>query len=172
MKTIRLIEQKPTECGLACTAMLSGKSSNHIKELIFTKDEIKKITENIEKNIKPKKEFFTHCHDLVMALQHFNTRAEAVSFKSWSELNGTYIVGVKFEKSANNYFHWIIVIKDEGQDGRFIIIDPEEASIYYNGAAWVDTENGYYRRPNSNIIKVDIDIDGIDFSTITLAKNQ
>lgn len=173
MKTIRLIEQKPTECGLACTAMLSGKSSNHIKELIFTKDEIKKITENIEKNIKPKKGFFTHCHDLVKALQHFNTRAEAINFKSWRDLNGVYIVGVNTDATIKDKnFHWIIVIKDEGKDGRFIIIDPEEASIYYNGAAWVDTKGGYFRRPNSNIVKVDIDIGGIDFSTITLAKNQ
>lgn len=166
LKTIRLIEQKPNECGLACVAMLTGKTTADVKQIIFTEKEITKISADDESG------FYTHCPDLVKALQHFNTRAEAVSFRSWNELNGTYIVGVKFEKAANNYFHWIIVTKDEEQDGRFIIIDPEEASIYYNGAAWVDTENGYFRRPNSNIVKVDIDIGGIDFSTITLAKNQ
>ncbi|HEX7764988.1 MAG TPA: cysteine peptidase family C39 domain-containing protein [Cellvibrio sp.] len=164
---IRLIEQKPNECGLACVAMLTGKTTADVKRIIFDEKEITKISADDESG------FYTYCPDLVKALQHFNTRAEAISFKSWGDLSGVYIVGVNTDATIKTKnFHWIIVIKDKGQDGRFIIIDPEEASIYYNGAAWVDTKGGYFRRPNSNIVKADIDIDGIDFSTITLAKNQ
>lgn len=166
MAKISLIEQKSNECGLACVAMLIGKTPEEVKRIIFTEGEIKKILADEEKG------FYTHCPELVKAFQKFNVSADSVGFKSWGDLNGTYIVGVKYSKKASDYFHWVIVIKDEGQEGRFIIIDPEEASIYYNGAAWVDTENGYFRRPNSNIVKVDIDVNSIDLSTILLAKNQ
>ena len=113
---MHLIKQKyPTSCGIACVAMLAGKSHNTV---------MRKAIELFEWNFDPKflkNNSRTNSKDLIKLLAEFGIIGKFKRFKSWDALEGKNILAVRYNEDTGNW-HWIVV---EQKASRLAILDPE-----------------------------------------------
>lgn len=147
MSGIGLVKQiDETGCGIACVSMLSGESYSKVKSLLF------KLEEEWGNR---KSTFYTKAPQLLKLLDEYKIEAKLRSSGSWDDIQGCAIVGVNKEQ---NYFHWVIVIKNKAQ---FLIIDPETGEIY-QAAQWIDKNDGYFHsKRKSDYISIERDITSI-----------
>lgn len=144
MKNIRLIKQEDdTGCGIACVAMITSKSYNAVKsKLVY-----------LEGWSASRNNYYTTAKQLNKLLNALSIKSKIVYSSSWTDIEGTAIVGVN--RDSKGYFHWIITIKDSS---RFLIIDPEQGEVY-QGSEWADYKGGFiHSRRKSQFISLPIKV--------------
>ena len=113
---MRLIKQKfETSCGIACAAMLCGKSHNTV---------MRKAIDLFEWNPDPKflnNNSRTYSKDLIRLLAEFGVTGKIKKFKSWNDLDGKNILAVRYNENTGNW-HWIVVKRKRSE---LVILDPE-----------------------------------------------
>jgi ABC-type bacteriocin/lantibiotic exporter with double-glycine peptidase domain len=125
---IRLVRQlDETGCGIACLAMIIGKSYQEAKA---------QLSEQLNWTAR-KTNFRTRAPELMVFLKNCGITAKSGKFPGWDKLDGTALVGVNpFEGG----YHWVLVVKDAT---RFLIIDPVDAQVY-QGNDWIDDKKDGY----------------------------
>lgn len=113
---MRFKKQKySTSCGIACVAMLTGKSHNAVMQKAIKLFNWESSQEFLEENSR------TYSRDLIRLLAKFGLTAKLKKFESWDALEGRNIVAVGFYKETNRW-HWIVA---ERKGSKLVILDPE-----------------------------------------------
>lgn len=113
---MRFKKQKySTSCGIACVAMLTGKSHNAVMQKAIKLFDWDFSQEFLEENS------LTNSRDLIRLLAKFGLTAKLKKFESWDALEGRNIIAVWFDKKKN-YWHWIVA---ERKDSKLVILDPK-----------------------------------------------
>lgn len=113
---MRLVKQEyNTSCGIACVAMLAGKSQNAVMQKAIKLFNWEYSQEFLEENSR------TNSRDLIRLLAKFGLTAILKKFESWDALEGRNIVAVRFYKETNRW-HWIVT---ERKGSKLKILDPD-----------------------------------------------
>ena len=113
---MRIIQQiYPTSCGIACVAMLAGKSHNAVMQKAIELFDWEFSQQFLEDNSR------TNSRDLIRLLAKFGLTAKLKKFESWDVLEGRNIVAVRFNKETNRW-HWIVA---ERKGSKLAVLDPE-----------------------------------------------
>lgn len=110
----RVIQKDRTGCGLACIAMLAGR----------TYQEVRKAA--VALNIEKAGEFYTHAIHLKELGAVFNIHIPAKRwrvFRSWGELPDTALVAIN-PRDGGLYWHWVVFMR---RDGSEFVLDPRES---------------------------------------------
>lgn len=114
---MRLIKQKfETSCGIACAAMLCGKSHNTV---------MRKAIDLFEWNPDPKflkNNSRTNSKDLIKLLAEFGVTGKLKKFKSWNDLDAKNILAVRYNENTDRW-HWIVV---ERKNSGIVIFDSQK----------------------------------------------
>lgn len=109
------VQEYNTSCGIACVAMLAGKSHSTVMsravKLFGWYPDLKFLDNNSRTNSK----------DLIRLLAKFGVIGKFKRFKSWDDLEAKNILAVRYNEKTGNW-HWIVV---ERKDAELIIYDPE-----------------------------------------------
>lgn len=92
-------QNRSSGCGIACVAMISGKTYDQVRQLMFPDGR--------------KRNFYTDWNDIKSALDKLNIRRDKRPFsvKNWESIDSRSIVACSKKKSGN--WHWVVV--DKGQ---------------------------------------------------------
>lgn len=102
MKISFVPQQRNTDCGVACVAMIAGISYQQAFDAIGFSEEYK--------------QFYTTHTCLTHALRRLGVSVMQRNFRSWHDISGLAVVAVNHRRNRR-YFHWVIF------DGA-AIIDP------------------------------------------------
>ena len=93
------------DCGIACIAMITGKTYEEIEDAFQ------------EKRLVSNGEYYTFHKDLIDILTSFGYQVKRRTFSSWEEVQ--YPAIVKVNVRAGNYWHWVVLA------GERQILDPK-----------------------------------------------
>jgi len=95
----RIIQEDNTGCGLACVAMVTGKSYQEIKLLA------------IHLNIcNEKGPYYTRAKDICSLLKYYRIGFSKVRHvKNWSSINDNSIVAINYDEKLDTW-HWVVYI--------------------------------------------------------------
>lgn len=91
MKWVQQQSIEHADCGVACVAMLAGRSYQQAFEVFG-------FAEN-------QSEFYTRHHHLISALEKLGCAAKRKRFRSWRVIRGRAIVAVNH--TQDGYWHWV-----------------------------------------------------------------
>ena len=145
MSSIRICKQlDATGCGIACVAMLSGRSYEEVKSLLMKQKGWKSRDRNM----------YTKATDLAKLLKALGINQKIQKSGSWEEITGVAIVGVD---RNDVYFHWVIAINDSK---RFIIIDPKHGEVL-RGNNRIKNKRYKHGKGKSNYLSIPMSINAI-----------
>lgn len=111
-----LIQQEyNTSCGIACVAMLAGKSHNTVMRKAIELFEWKSDSKFLDNNSR------TSSKKLIRLLSKFGLKGKLKKFKSWDNLEGKNILAVRYNENTGNW-HWVVV---ERKNSKIVILNPE-----------------------------------------------
>ncbi|MEB5964509.1 cysteine peptidase family C39 domain-containing protein [Comamonas testosteroni] len=101
-------------CGIACAAMLAGKSYAQVKKI---------ANDTFDWPIDKRSGFYTTSQDLRSLLSNFGVATQqARKVKHWSSLPDLAIVGVN-QSERTGHWHWVVFRRD---DAKMMIFDPRK----------------------------------------------
>ncbi|MGG6334738.1 cysteine peptidase family C39 domain-containing protein [Vibrio cholerae] len=106
----RVVQRKydKGDCGIACIAMVTGQSYEHVEELFY------------QHELVNDGEYYTFHKDLIEVLDTLGFSAKRKLFTSWSKVEAPAIVKVNLR--ADNKWHWVVKAGDKN------ILDPNPSS--------------------------------------------
>lgn len=111
-KIKRILQEDATGCGLACVAMIVGKTYAEVKKMALDNG-----------ILEEKRTFYTISSDLINLLDCFNFKAQrGRKVNHWSSVQTVSIVAINFRES-NKSWHWVVYVPDENQG---YVIDPHK----------------------------------------------
>ena len=112
IKYARVLQDDATGCGLACVAMIVGKTYAEVKKIALD-----------NKILEEKKTFYTTSSDLINLLNYFNFKADrGRKVGNWSSIQCLSIVAINFSESRNSW-HWVVYVPDENKG---YVLDPHK----------------------------------------------
>lgn len=113
---MQLTKQKyNTSCGIACIAMLTGKSHNTVMRKAIELFEWKSDSKFLDNNSR------TNSKKIIRLLSKFGLEGKFKKFKSWDNLERKNILAVRYNENTGNW-HWIVV---ERKKSKLVILNPE-----------------------------------------------
>lgn len=108
----REVQVDSTGCGIACVAMLTGKSYEYIKQV------------GLENDIfSTKKAFYTDTADIVKMLKILGIHSErGRKVSNWDTIKSISIVGINYRESSDTW-HWVVYIPNEEEK---YVLDPNK----------------------------------------------
>lgn len=108
----RILQEDATGCGLACIAMIVGKTYAEVKKTALD-NEI----------LEEKRTFYTTSSDLITILDHFHVKAKTGRKVShWPSVQTLSIAAINY-KENNDSWHWVVYVPDENQG---YVLDPHK----------------------------------------------
>lgn len=110
----RVIQKDRTGCGLACIAMLAGRTYGDVREAA------------VELKIVRTGGFYMKTADIRKLGMVFNlhiTAQRGRAFRSWEELPDTALVAIN-PRNDGLYWHWVVFVRRNGSE---FVLDPKES---------------------------------------------
>lgn len=108
----RILQEDATGCGLACIAMIVGKTYAEVKKIALD-NEI----------LEEKRTFYTKDKHLISLLDYFNFKAKKErKVSQWPLVQTLSIVAINYKKN-NDSWHWVVYVPDENQG---YVLDPHK----------------------------------------------
>lgn len=120
----RIVQKDRSGCGIACIAMVTGKSYKDVKNLALEKNYRKREHIKMVKASGGDEPMFTSTGDLINLAQEFEVTIECKrrkKFKLWEDLPDTAILAVNWKKKKN-LWHWVVFKRLKS--GKQYIVDP------------------------------------------------
>ncbi len=115
--SMRLIRQKySTSCGIACVAMITGKSHKTIMQKAI--ELFQWHSEDLEYNSRTSRKM------IKILLAEFGIEGTFKSFSSWDNIEGLNLVAVRYNPKTGNW-HWVVAKRNKAT---LKIYDPEKDS--------------------------------------------
>lgn len=115
MRPVR--QQHGTSCGIACVAMITGRSYSRVMK------EARKIFDWPAQQ----RSFYTTSAQLRELLLFFKTESKRGRVaRNWSSLPARAIVGINHHEESNSW-HWVVYRRDADQES---VLDPRSKHIY------------------------------------------
>ena len=115
--SMRFIRQKySTSCGIACVAMIAGKSHKTIMQKAI--ELFQWLSEDLEYNSRTSRKM------IKILLAEYGFEGAFKSFSSWENIEGVNLVAVRYNPKTGNW-HWVVAKRDRTT---LKIYDPEKES--------------------------------------------
>lgn len=115
-----VLQEDETGCGLACVAMIAGK----------TYAEVKQSAASLGIRVKDKK-LYSDTKYVRRLLRRFGIQssAEEKPFVSWEALPDKALLSIKYhQESFRNVWHWVVFERKEGQAA---VLDPAKSVLHH-----------------------------------------
>lgn len=110
----RIIQIDSTGCGLACVAMLAGRSYEQVKR--------NSIRLGILEESGP---FYTVAKNLRELLRSYNISCDSGGkIRKWESLPDKAILAINHQEKSNSW-HWVVFVRESKEE--FYILDPRRA---------------------------------------------
>jgi len=116
-RNMRFIRQKYlTSCGIACVAMIAGKSHETIMQKAI--ELFQWQSEDFEDNSRTSRKM------IKVLLEEFGFKGAFKSFSSWDNIEGLNLVAVRYSPKTGNW-HWVVAKRNKTT---LKIYDPQKES--------------------------------------------